>query len=129
MCSTPTPASRHRSLILDRALAKRTATIAFFRVTHDGYDLGAQRRAVDGTNLPLAQAELAEYLRRLRSGEPLDDFQPTLGLVVEKERVTADGDYNLSGERYRERSPRTGNLPLAAIGDVWLNQPSQKRIS
>ena len=29
-----------------------------------------------------SQAELTEYLRRLRSGHPLDDFQPKMGLVV-----------------------------------------------
>ena len=51
-------------LILDRALAKRTDHIAFFKVENDGFDLGAQRRPIDRNDLPRVQAELAEYVRR-----------------------------------------------------------------
>ena len=62
-------------LILDRALARKTNSIAFFKVENDGFDLGDQRRPISENDLPQAQAELTEYLRRLRSGERLDDFQ------------------------------------------------------
>ena len=110
-------------LILDRALAKRTNHIAFFKVTNDGFDLGAQRRPVDRNDLPQAQAELAECLRRLRSGEPLDDFQPALGLVVVKERVAADGDYGLSAERYRVVEARGRRWKTVTIGQVCQINP------
>ena len=106
-------------LILDRALAKRTNRIAFFKVANDGFDLGAQRRPVDRDDLPQVLAELSEYLRRLRSGEPLDDFQPTLGLVVKKERLAADGDYNLSGERYREVVNPKSSYTLVPVGNFY----------
>ena len=36
-------------LILDRALARRTDRIAFFKVENDGFDLGDQRRPIDRT--------------------------------------------------------------------------------
>ncbi len=55
-------------LVLDKALAKRTDRVAFFKVEHDGFDLGAQRRPVDRNDLPQVQAELAEYLHRLEVG-------------------------------------------------------------
>ena len=55
-------------LILDRALAKRTDTIAFFKVENDGFELGAQRRPIEKNDLPLAQAELIEYLDHLTGG-------------------------------------------------------------
>ena len=35
-------------LILDKVLAKKADRIAFFKVENDGFDLGAQRRAIDG---------------------------------------------------------------------------------
>jgi type I restriction enzyme M protein len=89
-------------LILDKSLAKKTNTIAFFKVENDGFGLGTQRREIDKNDLPQAHAEIGVYLRRLRAGESVEDFQPTLGLIVEKEKVAANGDYNLSGERYRE---------------------------
>ena len=56
-------------LILDKSLAKKTDRIAFFKVKNDGFDLGAQRRPIDKNDLPQAQAEIGEYLRRLRAGE------------------------------------------------------------
>ena len=74
-------------LILDRALARRTDHIAFFKVENDGFDLGDQRRPIAKNDLPQVQAELTEYLRRARVGESLDGFEPGLGLVVEKERI------------------------------------------
>ena len=100
-------------LILDKSLAKKTNTIAFFKVENDGFGLGAQRREIDKNDLPQAHAEIGEYLRRLRAGESVEDFQPTLGLIVEKEKIAANGEYNLSGERYREGVPAIYALPLA----------------
>ena len=79
---------------------------------------GAQRRPIDKNSLPQAQAEIGEYLRRLRAAEPLDDFQPALGLIVEKEKIAANGDYNLSGERYRENSVRSSRFSIVPLGEV-----------
>ena len=105
-------------LILDKTLARRAGGIAFFKVENDGYDLGAQRRPIDRNDLPAVEAELREYLRRLRAGESLDDFAPETGLVVAKERIADGGDYNLSGERYRENGTHNHSFPLVAIGDT-----------
>ena len=46
-------------LILDKSLAKKTNTIAFFKVENDGFGLGAQRREIDKNDLPAA----ADFLR------------------------------------------------------------------
>jgi len=105
-------------LILDKALAKQTDRIAFFKIEHDGFNLGAQRRPIDKNDLPQARAQIAEYLRRLRARESLDDFRPTLGLAVKKEKIAANGDYNLSGERYREASVSHSRYPLVELGEV-----------
>ena len=74
-------------LILDRALARRADRIAFFKVENDGFDLGDQRRPIEKSDLPQAQAELAEYLRS-RPCRRIAGWLPAvkLGLVVEKER-------------------------------------------
>ncbi len=97
-------------LILDRSLAKRTNHVGFFKVENDGFDLGAQRRPLAENDLPQARQEITAYLRRLAMGESLNDFQPALGLVVEKEKIAVNGDYNLSGERYRESRIRTKTI-------------------
>jgi type I restriction enzyme M protein len=106
-------------LILDKSLARKTPTIAFFKVENDGFGLGAQRRAIGKNDLPQAHAEIGEYLRRLRAGESIEDVQPTLGLIVEKYRVAANGHYNLSGEKYRERASAMSAWPFVPVGQVF----------
>ena len=110
-------------LILDRALARKSDSIAFFKVENDGFDLGDQRRPISENDLPKVQAELTEYLRRLRSDQPLDVFQSKMGLVVEKNRLAADGDYNLSGERYREVAGHSTKYDWIELGNVILGKP------
>ena len=105
-------------LILDRTLAPRAQGIAFFKIASDGYDLGAQRRPIDDNDLPTAQAELTEYLRRVRAGISLDDYRPTLGLVVDKERIAADGEYSLNGENYYEREVVHSSYPRHPLGSL-----------
>ena len=106
-------------LILDKAVVRRADGIAFFKVENDGYDLGAQRREIEANDLPAVQTDLTEYLRRLRAGEPLDDFEPATGLVVAKERIAEGGDYNLSGERYRENQRAMSSWPVVKVSDVF----------
>src|SRR5690606_23173086 len=74
----------------------------------------------DKDDLPQVRAEIAEYLRRLRTRESLDEFEPTLGLIVPKEKIAANGDFNLSGERYRENGARSHAFPLVSLGDPSL---------
>ncbi len=106
-------------LILDKSLAKQTSTIAFFKVENDGFGLGAQRRATDGEQLTQVQAELAEYLHAFRSQQPTEDLQPKFGMIVTKEKIAANGDYNLSGERYREGVVNLSTFPLISLEEVF----------
>ena len=121
-------------LLLDRALARRTDRIAFFKVENDGYDLGAQRRPIEGNELPQVRDEIVAYLKLLRAGDSqqaavalaaergaeyaASGTQPRNGLIVEKERVAEEGEYNLSGERYRKTTIASSSFPIVALGDV-----------
>ena len=102
-------------LILDKSLAKQANTIVFFKIENDGFGLGAQRRPIDKNDLPQARAEIDEYLRHLRAREPVESFHPTLGLVVSKEKIATIGNYNLSGERYREGVASNTVYPLVPV--------------
>jgi type I restriction enzyme M protein len=110
-------------LILDKTLARKTNTIAFFKIENDGFGLGAQRREIDKNDLPQAHAEIGEYLRRLRARESFGDFQPTLGLIVAKAKVAANGEYNLGGERYRENGARKTAYEWTELGAITLGSP------
>ncbi len=120
-CFNPYSGVKTSILILDKSLAKTADTIAFFKVENDGYGLGAQRRAIEKNDLPQVQAELAAYLNALRSEASTDARAPTTGLIVPKEKIAENGDYNLSGERYREGAASVGLIwPLVPIGDVCI---------
>lgn len=107
-------------LILDRSLARRSGPIAFFRVDNDGFSLGAQRRPADMNDLPEVRAEIAEYLRRLRAHEEVEDFHPAFGTLVSREAICARGDYSLSAEWYREATATQSPYRLVTLGDSEL---------
>ncbi len=105
-------------LILDKSLARQSDTIGFFKVENDGFGLGAQRRAIEKNDLPQVQAELAAYLQALRAKASTETLIFTTGLIVPKEKIAANGDYNLSGERYREGTERETTFPKIALRDL-----------
>ncbi len=105
-------------LIMDKSLAKKSDSIAFFKVENDGYDLGDQRRPIADNDLPQAENEIAEYLCRLRTDEPLDDLESTIGLIVLRDKIAVNEEYSLSGERYRESVRRLSHFPIVPLGEV-----------
>lgn len=106
-------------LVLDKSLAKKTNAIVFFKVENDGFGLGAQRREIIKNDLPQVEAEIIEYLRHLRAGKSVEDFKLILGLVVEKGKIAANGEYNLSRERYREGFVNLSTFPLEPLAGLF----------
>ena len=106
-------------LILDKVLAPKTDYVAFFKVGNDGYDLGAQRRPISQDDLPAVTDEVNEYLRRLRVGETVDEYQSTRGSIVAKSKVAADGEYNLTGELYSVADVAESQRPLVKVGEAF----------
>lgn len=117
-CFNPYSGVKTSILILDKSLAKAADTVAFFKVENDGFGLGAQRRASDKNDLPQVKAELTAYIQALRTQQPTADLQPTCGLIVPKEKIAANGDYNLSGERYREGAARNAAFPHVRLDEL-----------
>jgi type I restriction enzyme M protein len=117
-CFNPYSGVKTSVLFLDKTLARQSDTIAFFKVQNDGFGLGAQRRAFDKNDLPQVKAELGTYLQALRSAQSPAELQPSIGLLVTKEKIAANGDYNLSGERYREGVVARTAWPLIELGQV-----------
>jgi type I restriction enzyme M protein len=119
-CFNPYSGVKTSILVLDKSLTKAADTIAFFKVENDGYGLGAQRRAIEKNDLPQVQAELAAYLHALRSNASTETILAlaSTAQIVPKEKIAANGDYNLSGERYREGAARTSNYAMVPIGEI-----------
>jgi type I restriction enzyme M protein len=108
-------------LVLDKSLALKTPTVAFFKVENDGFGLGAQRRPIEKNDLPQVQIELKAYIQALRNSQKTNQSLLTLGIVVEKTKIAANRDYNLSGERYYGNAANVGlKWPLLKIGDLCV---------
>ncbi len=117
-CFNPYSGVKTSILLLDKSLARQSDTIAFFKVENDGFGLGAQRRAIEKNDLPQVQAEVTAYLQALRVKEPTDMLALATGLIVLKEKIATNGDYNLSGERYREGPERASSYPHVSLEDL-----------
>jgi len=118
-CFNPYSGVKTSILILDKSLAKRAKTIAFFRVDNDGYGLGAQRRPIDRNDLPRVRADVETYFAALREGKAVEGLSLATGLVVPKERIAGNDDYNLSGERYREGTTTNSAWLFVPVGNVF----------
>lgn len=112
-------------LILDRAVAKASKHVAFFKIENDGFQLGAQRRAQKGSELPRTKLEVVDWLDAARKGE-VPSKPLTHGVIVEKSEIVDEGAFILTSERYLRVEERETQYPLVALGDVLDIQFGQR---
>lgn len=109
-------------LLMDKVLAKMTDSILFIKIENDGFDLGAQRRPIDRNDLPDALQVIREYIDKVRNGkadEFTTDEKPCSTLLVKKEKLAENGEYNLTGDRYRVVEKRKHQKwPMVKLGEV-----------
>ncbi|HAJ78182.1 MAG TPA: N-6 DNA methylase, partial [Fibrobacteres bacterium] len=108
-------------LLMDRQLAKKCDSILFVKIENDGYGLGAQRREQVGSDLPDAVNVISDYVKAARAGK-LESFKtkekPCGALLVKKEKLAENEEYNLTGDRYRVTEKRgKQKWPMVKLGD------------
>jgi len=105
-------------LLIDKKLTKRTDKILFVKIDNDGFDLGAQRRAIEKNDLPNAIELITNYKQQIATGENpyIEEFENAL--IVEKEKITESGDWNLSSERYKESEVINTEWDLVELGKI-----------
>ena len=128
-CFNPYSGVKTSILLLDKSLARQSDSVAFFKVENDGYDLGAQRRPIQKNDLPNVQEELETYLATLRDRKDPSELSLTTALIVSKEKIAANNDYNLSGERYREGITSNNSFPMVRLGDVCEINPKKNEVA
>jgi type I restriction enzyme M protein len=101
-------------LLMDKAIAKQRNEILFVKIDNDGYNLGAQRNAVKGSQLEEAITLTHEFVA---SGEIPDSL---IAHTVFRTEIASNGDYNLSGERYITKQDLSATeFEIVKIGDVF----------
>ncbi|MFT9399670.1 restriction endonuclease subunit S, partial [Acetobacter sp.] len=103
-------------LILDRAVAKASKHVAFFKIENDGFALGAQRKAVKGSQLAQVKAELGAWLQAARAGGG-EGLESNLGFAVGRSDLLSEATITLSAERYVTREAGRSGFPMASLGD------------
>lgn len=99
-------------LLFNNELAKTSQEILFVKIENDGFDLGATKRPISKNDLPMA----LEILNKWNAGEKVEN---KLAVYAGKAKIAENGDYNLSGDRYRVATDYTNaKWPMVKLGDV-----------
>jgi len=125
---------------MDKELAKTSEEILFVKIDNDGFNLGAQRNAVKGGQLEEAIAVIHAFVQSDQNQNHNHAVETTHALsvlphalsvlpphilnskiahAVPKSEIAKNGDYNLSGERYKNQ-PNIGkhNFESIEIGEI-----------
>lgn len=121
-------------LFFDNQLAKKTNDILFVKIENDGFDLGAQRRKINKNDLPTALKVINNYKTVIASApfvipdpdpvssRPIDVIlseAKDLAQLVPKSKILESGDYNLTGDRYKEvEITANQKWPMVELGKV-----------
>jgi type I restriction enzyme M protein len=111
-------------LILDKRVHKQTDQVLFVKVQNDGFNLGAQRRAVANSDLP----EAARLLRGWMTAPKAFEGDTPLAQAVERARIGEGGDFNLSGERYVAGIAAHSRYETVRVADVCAINPRKSEL-
>ncbi len=97
-------------LLLDRTLAKERDSILFVKLNNDGFDLGAQRREIKGSEISDVVNIFKDYQRDV-------NVDGRANVVLAKKHDVAAQDYILVSERYIVSNRNEGVWPLIQLKD------------
>jgi len=119
-------------ILMDRQLSKKTDSILFVKIENDGFGLGAQRREQNGSDLPDAVNVIKDYITTVRNGKPesfITEEKPCSALLVKKEKLAENGEYNLTGDRYRTvETKKHQKWPFVQIDEVFSEIKNGKNV-
>lgn len=88
-------------LVMDKTLAKQSDKILFVKIENDGYSLGSQRAEIKGSQLDEAIQVLNSFKETVINQKEFTNIP--MAHAVEKSKIAESGEFNLSGEIYKEQ--------------------------
>ena len=105
-------------LLIDKTLAKERDSILFVKLNNDGFDLGAQRREIKGSEIP----DVISIFKDFQNGV---DVEGRENVILASKTAIVEQDYILVGERYKSTITINTNYPIVRLGDVCcINEKS-----
>ncbi len=113
----PYSAVKTSILFFDNQCAEKSKTILFVKIKNTGVDLGASKKEIDGSDLPEATRILKAHREAILQ-EKATPKSP-VAFAVKKSLVEQNGEYNLSGDRYRVEENFAGaKWPMVSLEEL-----------
>ena len=110
-------------LLFDNELARNKSEIAFIKISSDGFELGASKRPISKNDLP----EALDFLKDWAVGKEIESSLVTL---AKKDTIAETTEFNLSGDRYKERVDHSNNVwPIFELQDLCETVTPPKKIA
>ena len=100
-------------LLIDRKLAKEKDGILFVKLNNDGFELGAQRREIKGSEIP----DVVNIFKDYQKGIEVEGRE---NVILAKKSEIVEQNYILVGERYAREVIITGKYQLVSLGDTSI---------
>ena len=108
-------------LLIDKALAKTKDSILFVKLNNDGYDLGAQRREIKGSEIP----DVINVFKNYQNGKETAEQK---NVVAALKSDISEQDYVLVGDRYVKNIESTSFWPMVELGELLSYEQPTKYI-
>jgi type I restriction enzyme M protein len=118
-------------LFFSNPIARQTKEILFVRVENDGFNLGAQRKEIDENDLPKALGIIKRYKKTAQENKKfsLTKTEEKFASVIKKEKITENGDYNLSADRYLVATDyANAKWPMVELGEAVISKSGNNKI-
>lgn len=105
-------------LLIDKSFARLKDEILFVKLNNDGFDLGAQRRELEGSEIPEIIRIIQKYHSNIEAQTSDEEIiHHPLVIIANKEKI-AEQDYILVGERYKIDKPLATIYPVVPLSDI-----------
>ena len=115
-------------LLIDKSFARLKDEILFVKLNNDGFDLGTQRREIEGSEIPEIIRIVQKYHADLEPQTADDEIiQHPLVTIVNKNQI-AGQDYILIGERYKISETINSSWPMVALSELCYEIKNGKNV-
>lgn len=105
-------------LLIDKSFARLKDEILFVKLNNDGFDLGSQRREIEGSEIPEIIRIIQKYHSNIEAQTSDEEIiHHPLVIIANKEKI-AEQDYILVGERYKIDKPLATTYPVVPLSDI-----------
>lgn len=105
-------------LLIDKSFARLKDEILFVKLNNDGFDLGAQRREIEGSEIPEIIRIIQKYHSNIEAQTSDEEIiHHPLVTIANKEKI-AEQDYILVGERYKIDKPLDTSYPVVPLSNI-----------